>query len=282
MKTKKRWISVALIATLCVGLLAGCGGGNSKADSDKVLRVGFEGMTVPTNWTQSDDSHGAIQITDSKDYLCGFEIDLMKRVCEEAGYTLEPYKFEWDGLLMAVQSGKIDCAISMIGPSDERKTKMDFTEPYYYADTVPVVRKDSPYAQATSLQDLQGCKATSMLNTMWYSEQIDQIPNVDKQPAMENVPVLIVAVQSGKVDTILLDRPTAEATVMANDDLTIVELEEGQDFQIDEEDISVAIAVEKGNTELVETLNAALEKISDEEKDAMLEAACENQPLSQQ
>lgn len=73
------------------------GGGNEASDTadSSVLRVGFEGMTVPTNWTQDTDAHGAIQITGTEQYLCGFEVDLMKRVCEEAGLTLEPYKYEW-------------------------------------------------------------------------------------------------------------------------------------------------------------------------------------------
>ena len=134
--------AAAVCAALCAGLLTGCGG----KQEENVLRVGFEGMTVPTNWTQDTDAHGAVQITGSEQYLCGFEVELMQRVCEQAGLTMQPYKYEWDGLMMAVQSGKVDCAISMITPTDERRQVMDFTEPYYAPDLVMVVRQDSPYA----------------------------------------------------------------------------------------------------------------------------------------
>ena len=52
---------------------------------ERVLRVGFEGMTVPCGWTQSDDANGAIPITGTDQFLCGFEVEYIKRVCELAG-----------------------------------------------------------------------------------------------------------------------------------------------------------------------------------------------------
>ena len=265
---RKKLVATFLTATLCTSLLAGCGGGNEASNTadSSVLRVGFEGMTVPTNWTQDTDAHGAIQITGTEQYLCGFEVDLMKRVCEEAGLTLEPYKYEWDGLMMAVQSNKVDCAISMITPTEERRAQMDFTEPYYSPDLVMVVKKDSPYASAKSLDELSGIKATSMLNTLWY-DVIDQIPSASKEAAMESVPVLVVAVTEG--------------TLISNPELAIVELDEESGFEVPAEQLDVAIAVTKGNEELVGKLNDALEKITDEEKNKMMDAACQNQPLNQ-
>ena len=181
---------------------------------------------------------------------------------------------------MAVQSNKVDCAISMITPTEERRAQMDFTEPYYSPDLVMVVKKDSPYASAKSLDELSGIKATSMLNTLWY-DVIDQIPSASKEAAMESVPVLVVAVNAGTVDGILLDRPTAEGTLISNPELAIVELDEESGFEVPAEQLDVAIAVTKGNEELVGKLNDALEKITDEEKNKMMDAACQNQPLNQ-
>ena len=142
---KKKLVATFLTATLCTSLLAGCGGGNEASDTadSSVLHVGFEeGMTVPTNWTQDTDAHGQRSDNgDGRSTCAAFEVDLMKRVCEEAGLTLEPYKYEWDGLMMAVQSNKVDCAISMITPTEERRAQMDFIEPYYSPDLVMVVKK---------------------------------------------------------------------------------------------------------------------------------------------
>ena len=152
-------ISRLFFLTLCLAMLLGCRDNeppSTAADAGKVLRVAFEGMTVPCNWTQDTDAHGAVPIKGSKQFLCGFEVDYMKRVCELAGYRLEAYKFDWSGMLMAVSTGKADCAISMIVATPERNRSIDFTKPYYYGETVGVVRKDSKYASARSVQDLKG------------------------------------------------------------------------------------------------------------------------------
>ena len=250
-------------------------------EAPRILRVGFEGMTVPCNWTQSDDSNGAIPITGTDQYLCGFEVAYMKQVCALAGYEIEAYKFDWDGLMMAVPSGKVDCAISMIVPTDDRRQTMPFTAPYYYADTVAVVRRDGPFAQADSVEDLRGARATSMLNTLWYSVQIDRIPDVNKRPAMESVPTLVVALQSDKVDVILLDRPTAEGVIAANADLVIAPMEGTGNFNASRDETAVAIGVGLSDLELLTDLNRAISQIPQAELEQMIDDACAYQPLEQ-
>lgn len=250
-------------------------------EAPRILRVGFEGMTVPCNWTQSDDSNGAIPITGTDQYLCGFEVAYMKQVCALAGYEIEAYKFDWDGLMMAVPSGKVDCAISMIVPTDDRRQTMAFTAPYYYADTVAVVRRDGPFAQADSVEDLRGARATSMLNTLWYSVQIDRIPDVNKRPAMESVPTLVVALQSDKVDVILLDRPTAEGVIAANADLVIAPMEGTGNFNASRDETAVAIGVGLSDLELLTDLNRAISQIPQAELEQMIDDACAYQPLEQ-
>lgn len=180
-----------------------------------------------------------------------------------------------------VSSGKVDCAISMIAPTEDRKQTMDFTTTYYYADTVAVVRKNSPYSDADSVDKLRGASATSMLNTLWYSVQVDRIPNVKKKPAMENIPAMVVALQSDKVDVILVERPTAEGIVAANADLCIAPMEGTGNFNSTKEETAVAIAVFKEKQELLKDLNEAIEQIPSEELDKMIEDSCQYQPLEE-
>ena len=253
-------------------------GAKTGTDGRPVLKVGFEGTTSPCSWTQGDDSNGAIPITGGSEYLSGFEVQYMKKICEAAGYDLEAYKIDWDGLMMAVSSGKIDCAISMIAPTEERQNTMDFTEPYYYADTVILTRKDSPYAGSTTLADFSGAKVTSMLNTLWYN-QVDQIPGVEKTLAMENIPVMLVAVKSGTVDGILVDEPTARGSVAANPELSMAPIVKGEGgFQIDKKDTAVAIAVTKGKVDVTNALNQAIDEIDAETLSQMIEDACQTAP----
>lgn len=116
-----RMLALAL-AAICL-LAAGAAFG--EADEARVLRVGFEGMVVPCSWTQSDDSNGAIPIEGSNQYLAGFEVMYMQRVCELLGYRLEAYKYDWDGLMMAVPSRQGGLRIDMIAPTADRRQTMD-------------------------------------------------------------------------------------------------------------------------------------------------------------
>ena len=247
-------------------------------EHQKTLRVGFEGMTVPCSWVQSDASGGAVPIAGTEQFINGFEVAYMKKVCQLAGYQMEAYKYDWDGLMMAVSSGKIDCAVNMISPTEDRRQTMDFTVPYYYADTVAVVLKNGPYAEAEKIGDLTGARATSMLNTMWYS-QTDRIPQVKKTPAMENVPAMVVALQSDKVDVILLDRPTAEGILAANSGLTIAPMPGIGNFNETREETAVSIALPRGSEEILADLNNAIAQISQEELETMIAEASQHQPM---
>lgn len=98
---------------------------------------------------------------------------------------------EWDGLVPALQSNKIDAIIAGMSPTEERKKTIDFTENYYTSDFVMVIKKGSKYENAKSIQDFSGAKITSQLNTSNYNV-IDQINGVEKQTAMESFPQCVL------------------------------------------------------------------------------------------
>lgn len=277
-KTVCSLLALALTGSLA---LTGCTAQSSaSAPDDNVLRVAFECQSVPYCWTQTDDSNGALPLTGTNEYAYGFDVAMMKRACELAGYEIEAYKIDWDGLLLGVQSGTYDCGLSAIGISEERKASMDFTDPYYYVDVVALVRKDSPYASATTLSDLSGAKCTSMLNTSWYAA-CSQIPDGDVQPALENFPALLVAVNSGAVDMVLTDTPMAMSAMISNPDLVMVQCDPSDTFQLSSVDTNLGIAVAKGNEEVVDRLNAALAQIPQEEREQIMEQVVAVQPLSE-
>ena len=87
-------------------------------------------------------------------------------------------------------------SIAGMSPTAERMATIDFTDPYYESELVIVVRKDGAYAEATSLADFAGAKITGQLNTFHYTV-IDQIPDVQKQTAMDTIPTMVVALTSG-------------------------------------------------------------------------------------
>ena len=115
---KRKLIGVILMAVM-VCSLAACGSKETKetkADADKsgtpVLRVAMECGYAPYNWTQSDDSNGAVPIEDSKDYAYGYDVMMAKKIADKLGCELQIVKLDWDSLIPAVQSGTVDCVIA--------------------------------------------------------------------------------------------------------------------------------------------------------------------------
>lgn len=263
-----------------VALTAGCGGDDKKADSGKkVLKVGMECAYAPYNWSQTSADGGAVKIAGTSEYAYGYDVIMAKKMAESMGAELEIHKIEWDGLAPAVVSGKIDAAIAGMSITSERKQAVDFTKPYYYATVVALVKKDSPQAQAKSVADLKGSIATSQLNTIWY-DQIDQVPEVTKLPAIDNVPGMIVALRSGKCNLIVTDIPTAKAAAYANNDLVMVTFPEDKGFKTSVEDVEIGIAIKKGNKELAESMNKVLGSMTADDFNKIMDEAIKKQPLA--
>lgn len=253
-----------------------------KADEKKTLKVAMECGYAPYNWTQPDDSNGAVQISGSSDYAYGYDVMMAKHICEELGYDLEIVKLDWDSLVPAVQSGKVDCVIAGQSITKERQEMVDFTSPYYYASIITLVKGDGDYADAASVEDLKGVTCTSQQNTIWYDSCLPQIPNADILPAQESAPAMLVALESGKCDAVVTDMPTGKAACIAYPDLKLLDFT-GTDgeFQVSDEDINIGISVQKGNTELLDALNSVLDKMTEDDFTEMMDEAISVQPLSE-
>ena len=274
--TKKNLMIVVLVL-VCALVLCGCG--NKEEESANTFTVGLECNYAPYNWTQTDDSNGAVAINDGSGYCGGYDVQIAKQIAASMNKDLVIVKTEWDGLIPAVNSGKIDAVIAGMSPTEERKTSVDFSEPYYESELVIVVKADSEYANATSLEDFEGAKIVAQLNT-FHDTVIDQIPNVQHQTAMETFPAMIVAVESGKVDGYVSELPGAVSAQASNPDLTYVEFADGEGFEASEEDVAISIAVKKGST-LLADINTALEGISEDDRQSLMENAIVDQPVAQ-
>ncbi|MEG1576981.1 MAG: transporter substrate-binding domain-containing protein, partial [Clostridium sp.] len=149
---------------------------------------------------------------------------------------------------------------------------VDFTNPYYFASIVALTTKGSAYENAKSVKELDGAVCTSQLNTVWYDTCLPQIPNADIKPAMESAPSMLVALDSGKVDLVVTDQPTALGAVAVYPDMQVLELADG-DFEVSEEEINIGISVKKGNKELLDALNKALETLTPDDYTKMMNDA---------
>lgn len=233
----------------------------------EVLRIGLEAGYPPFNWTQQDDSNGAIPIEGSPEFANGYDVQIAKKIAEGLGRELVAVKTEWDGLVPALTSGKIDMIMAGMSPTAERAKQIDFSTPYYESEFVMVVHEDGEYANATTLSDFSGANVVAQLNTS-NDTVIDQIEGVNHLSPMSDFPTMRVAVQSGKADAYVAERPEAEAAQKAGVNLKMVELENG--FETNPEDTSVAIGLVKGY-ENIEQINEILNGISQEERNSIMD-----------
>lgn len=247
------------------------------SDSPATIRVGMECDYAPFNWTQASSSDRAVAIS-SGGYADGYDVQIAKLIAEGMGAELEIVKIEWDGLTLAVQSGEIDFIVAGMSPLPKRMETLDFSDAYYESELVLVVDADGPYANATSLADFEGASITAQLNT-FHETVVAQIPDVNQQVSMETFPAMIVALTAGSIDGYVSERPSAEAAVAANPDLSFVSFAKGQGFEADPGDVQVCVGMAKGSSHLAK-VNEILAGISVEERNRMMNEAVAAQPLS--
>ena len=148
------------IYALFTGLLL-CLGMSHIVKADEYLRIGMEAAYAPFNWTQEDDSNGAVKIDGTNQYANGYDVQIAKKVAADLGKKPLIVKTSWNGLIPALTSGKIDMIIAGMSPTAERKKEVAFSNSYYTSEPVMLVRKDGTYANATSLDDFKDAKVTS-------------------------------------------------------------------------------------------------------------------------
>ena len=270
---RKRIAALLVIALSAVTLMGGCG----KKEEGNTFKVGLEAGYAPFNWTQIDNSKGSVPIDGSKEFAGGYDVEIAKKIAEGLGKELVIVKTEWDGLVPALTSGKIDAIIAGMSPTADRKETIDFSSNYYKSDLVMVVKKGGAFEGATAIQDFSGAKITAQLNTFHYSV-IEQIEGVDLQPAMDNFPAMRVALEAGAIDGYVSERPEGVSASAANKNLAMVEFTTG--FETSEDDTAIAVGIKKGS-DMTTKINAILDEISEEDRISIMDEAILNQPSAE-
>jgi putative lysine transport system substrate-binding protein len=253
---------------------------------DGVFTIAMECAYAPYNWTQTDDANGAVPIKDSSDFANGYDIMIAKKLCEANGWELEVIRSDWDSLVPSVQTGTIDAAIAGQSMTAERAEQVDFAGPYFYATIVCLTKADSPLAEAKGISDLSGASCTAQLATIWYDTCLPQIEGANIQPAAETAPAMLMALESGQVDFVCTDMPTAQGAVAAYPDMKILDFSGTDgDFQFSEqeraENVNIGISVQKGNTALVDAINSVLSQMTADDFNNLMAEAIKIQPVGE-
>ena len=276
----RRMLAMALAILMMAALLSGAQAGVPSGVEDGVLTVAMECNYAPYNWSQSDDSNGAVPISGSNEYANGYDVMMAKKLCEANGWKLEIVRLDWDSLVPAVLSGVVDAVIAGQSMTAARAEMVDFAGPYLYASIVCLARQGTPQAEAKGISELRGY-CTSQLGTIWYSVCLPQIPNAEIQPAAESAPAMLMALETGAVDFVCTDIPTAQGALAVYPDMVLLDFSGSEDnFVVSEEEINIGISVMKGNTVLKDALDAVLSTMTVDDFNAMMAEATAIQPIN--
>lgn len=233
--TKLLAVMLAMVTAACT--LTACGGGSSKGEA---ITFGTNAEFPPFEYVTSSGVIGEFD---------GIDMAIAKQIAEENGMTAKMENMEFDSLLVALQNGQIDAVIAGMTATDERRETVDFSTPYYTATQVMIVREDSDIAAAADMADkkicvIQGYTGEVCVQDMGYSYE-----------AFKKGTEAVMELVNGKCDVVVIDSATAQKYVGDNEGLKIVE--DPGAFESEE----YAIAVQKGNTELLDKINKSIDKM---------------------
>lgn len=234
MKNLKKFALIVSVVT-SVACMAGCG---SKA-SNKIV-FGTNPEFPPFEFVTTN---GVIDTYD------GIDICIAKQIAEDNQMTAEIASMEFESLLVAIQNGQIDAAIAGMTVTPDRAESVDFSIPYYNATQVIIVKEGSDIKCAKDLEDkfcsvVQGYTGETCINKLGY-----------KYESFKKGTECVMELINGKCDAVIIDSATAGKYVSDNEGLVIVTDEEAFGSE------QYAIAVKKGNKELLDKINATIEKM---------------------
>lgn len=279
---KKYTLTMLIVSLLAffVGVFSSQNTETVQAAEKPVLKVGMEANYPPYNWTQQDDSNGAIPIEGSSEFANGYDVQTAKIIGKKLCRKVVAVKTVWDGLLPALTSGKIDLIIAGMSPTPERAKAIDFSLPYRETKLIAIVNKDGKYANAKTISDFKNAKMTAQLATFHY-DLISQLKGAIKEPAMKDFSAMRVALQSGTIDGYIAEDAEGISVTQTNPNVKVVNLTGQGGFKVDPTEIQTAIGVKKGS-KLLGQVNNVLKDISVKDQDAMIKKAVLDQPQSKE
>lgn len=277
-KSKAKWLTIflAFIISLTVGLSFNSNT-TQAAKKESVLKIGMEANYPPYNWTQTTDANGAVPIDGSKEYANGYDVQIAKIIGKKLHRKVVVEKTEWDGLLPALTSGKIDLIIAGMSPTAERRKAINFSNPYRKSTFVVITNRDNKYATAKKLSDFKGAKLTAQQGTLHY-DLIKQLSGSKREPAMRSFSAMRQSLQSGTIDGYIAEDIEYQSYKRVNKNIVAVNLNKMQGFNVDKDDSITSIGVKKGNTKLLNQVNQVLAGISTKKRNQLMANAVKEQP----
>jgi ABC-type amino acid transport substrate-binding protein len=257
----KKIIAFAAASTIAISMV-GCGSSgnkeNTSSNTSALQAIKSKGKLVIG--TSADyppyEFHKEI---DGKDQIVGFDIDIAKELAKDLGVELEIKDMAFDGLLVALQSDKIDMVFAGMTPTDERKQNADFSDIYYTA-THRFILRSGEETGITSMNDLKGKKIGVQKGSIQEGIAKDNFDAANIK-SLDKVTDLVLDLKNKKVDAVLAELPVAQINVQKNEGIAIADK-----LEVKDPDGGSAIAMKKGSTELLDQVNKTIKRLKDDNK----------------
>ncbi len=263
MRKFTKYLALALAVMLCLGALAGCTGGKGPVEPTQPADNGGNDPVVSTVKTveagklhmSTNAAFPPYEMLADDGSFEGIDVEVAAAIAKKLGLELVVDDMGFDAALTAVQTGKSDIAMAGITVTDERKEVMDFSDSYATSIQVVIVKEGSPIETVDDLANAQmiGCQKA----TTGYIYCSDTPENggygEDHVTAYETGALAVMALVNGQIDAVVIDNEPAKSYVAANEGLKILDTE----FAVED----YAIAVGKGNSELLDAVNKAMAEL---------------------
>ena len=252
---KKKLAALLAMSLLATGALTACGGSETPAEdstADQSQTEGTEANTGAEGGTLRMGTNATFppyETVDENNNVVGIDTDIAKAVADKLGKDLEIVNMEFDSLIPALGADQIDIVLAGMTVTPERQEQVDFTEFYATGIQSIIVPEDSTIAPVEDLADKTVGVQTGTTGDIYCTGDLGE----EYVQRFESGVVATQALVNGQIDAVVIDNEPAKAYVEANQGLKILDTE----YAVED----YAAAVKKGNTELLDQVNSALEEL---------------------
>lgn len=193
------------------------------------------------------------------DVIAGFDIAIANEIAKDLGVQIEVKDMDFDGLLAALSADKVDMVIAGMTPDDKRRESADFSKLYYKATHGIVMRKGETDS-VKSMDDLNGKIVGVQQGSVQQDLAEAQIKSPKELKMIPKITDLVLMLQSGKVDAIIMELPVATSYAKNNDKIALTSVE------VKDEEGGSAVAVKKNNPELVKEIDSTIDRLLKDNK----------------
>lgn len=262
MKTSMMWKAAACAAAVMgMALVAGCGGdkaassASSAAPKGNLMQQIKQRGKLVIGTASGFPPYEFIDTSKSQKTVVGIDIALAQKIADKLGVKLEVQDMNFSAILSSIAANKVDIAVSGITPTEERKKAVDFSDVYLSDHNVLLVRKEDAGKYKT-LEDFYGKKIGVQKSTQQEKLAKEYIKD-SRVVALDKIGDALMEMQHGKVDAVPAQRVVAQQYLIMNPEIA----ESGVIFE--GEDVAPAVAVPKGNEDLLKVINEVIKESND-------------------